>query len=75
MEHRHGLHYLCHVGGVVVHPGFLSTGSTVVAHDMWDLPGPGIESVSPALADGFFTTEPLGNQGSPLIPFKSEKIS
>ena len=25
-----------------------------------DLPRPGIESVSPALAGGFFTTEPLG---------------
>ena len=28
---------------------------------MWDLPGPGIEPVSPALADGFFTTELPGN--------------
>ena len=27
-------------------------------HSMWDLPGPEIEPVSPALADGFFTTEP-----------------
>ena len=25
---------------------------------MWDLPGPGIEPVSPALADRFFATEP-----------------
>ena len=25
---------------------------------MWDLPGFGVEPVSPALADGFFTTEP-----------------
>ena len=25
---------------------------------MWDLPGSGIEPVSPALAGGFFTTEP-----------------
>ena len=25
-----------------------------------DLPNPGIESTSPALADGFFTTEPPG---------------
>ena len=24
---------------------------------MWDLPGPGIEPMSPALAGGFFTTE------------------
>ena len=28
---------------------------------MWDLPGPGIEPVSPALAGVFFITEPPGN--------------
>ena len=27
---------------------------------MWDLPGPGLEPVSPALADGFVTTVPPG---------------
>ena len=27
---------------------------------MWDLPGLGVEPVSPALAGGFLTTEPLG---------------
>ena len=27
---------------------------------MWDLPGPGIEPVSPALAGGFLTTAPPG---------------
>ena len=27
---------------------------------MWDLPGPGIEPVSPALAGGFLTTVPPG---------------
>ena len=27
---------------------------------MWDLPGPGLEPVSPAWAGGFFTTEPPG---------------
>jgi len=27
---------------------------------VWDLPGPGIESTSPELAGGFFTTEPPG---------------
>ena len=27
---------------------------------MWDLPGPGIELVSPALAGGFLTIGPLG---------------
>ena len=30
---------------------------------MWDLPGSGIEPVSPALAGGFFATEPPGNPG------------
>ena len=27
---------------------------------MWDLPGPGLEPVSPALAGGFLTTESPG---------------
>ena len=27
---------------------------------MWDLPASGVEPVSPALAEGFFTTEPPG---------------
>ena len=33
---------------------------------MWDLPGPGVEPVSPALASGFLTTVPPGKslQGS-----------
>ena len=34
---------------------------------MWDLPGPGIEHVSPELADGFFTTEPPGKPPKPGI--------
>ena len=29
-------------------------------HGMWDLPRPGIKPMSPALAGGFFTTEPPG---------------
>ena len=29
---------------------------------MWDLPGPGFEPVSPALAGKFYTTEPLGKR-------------
>ena len=28
-----------------------------------DLPGPGIQSTCPALAGGFFTTEPCGKPG------------
>ena len=31
---------------------------TLLLHSMWDLSGPGIEPASPALAGGFFTTEP-----------------
>ena len=35
-------------------------------HGMWDLPRPGLEPVSPALAGGFLTTAP---PGSPDIPY------
>ena len=45
------------------------TGSVVTAHELsfstrgtWDLPGPGIESVRPALAGRFFATEPPNTQ-------------
>ena len=31
-----------------------------------DLPDPGIEPMSPALAGGFFTTEPPGDNNSPI---------
>ena len=33
---------------------------TLLPHVMWNLPRPGIEPVSPALAGRFLTTEPLG---------------
>ena len=33
---------------------------------MWDLPGPGLEPVSPALAGGFLTTVP---PGKPIMGF------
>ena len=33
-------------------------------HSMWDLPGPGFEPVSPALAGGFLTTAPPGKPQS-----------
>ena len=38
-------------------------------HGMWDLPGPGIEPVSPALAGRFFTHGPTGKQApaSPVL--------
>ena len=34
---------------------------------MWGLSGPGIEPVSPALAGGFFTTEPPGKLAVSLL--------
>ena len=34
---------------------------------MWDLPGPGIKLVSPALAGGFLTTGPPGESLSDLL--------
>ena len=37
---------------------------------MWDLPGPGIELVSPALADGFPATAPPGQPNGNLYLLK-----
>ena len=34
---------------------------------MWDLPRPRVERVSPALAGGFFITEPPGKPASPPL--------
>ena len=55
------------------HVGFSSCGTRALEHrlsscgarayllcGMWDLPGPGLEPVSPALAGGFLTTAPPG---------------
>ena len=55
------------------HKGFSSCGSWALKHrlsgwdaqdrllcSMWDLPGPGTESISPALQGGFLTTGPPG---------------
>ena len=39
---------------------------------MWDLPGPGLEPVSPALAGGFLTTAPPGK--SPQAYFKQKVL-
>ena len=41
-------------------------------HGMWDLPGSGIEPMSPALAGGFFTTEP---PGKPYISFTEAQLT
>ena len=41
------------------HTGFSSCGTQAqLLCGMWDLPGPGLEPVSPALAGGFLTTVP-----------------
>ena len=46
---------------VVVARGLSSCGTRAsLLHGTWDLPGPGIEPVSPALAGGFLTTAPPG---------------
>ena len=39
----------------------------LLLHSMWDLPGPGIEPVSPASAGGFLTTVPPGKSLYHLI--------
>ena len=39
----------------------------LLLHGMWDLPGPGIKPMSPALAGGFLTTAPRGK--SPIFSF------
>ena len=44
----------------VVTPWLQSTGSVIVVHSIWDLPGSEIEPVSLALTGRFFTTEPPG---------------
>jgi len=58
------------MGPVIAAPRVWSTGSIVVVHgpgcSMWDLPGLGVELVSPALAGRFCTTEP---PGKPLTSF------
>ena len=41
---------------------------------MWDLPGPGIEPVSPALAGGFLTTAPSGKSCNHQILISSALI-
>ena len=52
---------------VVVACGPSSCGSRAkLLRGMWDLPGPGLEPVSPALAGGFLTTTP---------PRKSESLA
>ena len=37
---------------------------------MWDLPGPGLEPVSPALAGGFLTTAPPGKPDPMILKYE-----
>ena len=48
-----------------------STGSGVVTHglSMWNLPGPGFKSVSPALAGRLLTTRPPGKFEPSVLKF------
>ena len=47
--------------------GFRSCGAQAqLPHSMWNLPGPGIEPVSPALAGRFLTTGPPGKSWFPF---------
>ena len=39
---------------------------------MWDLPGPGLEATSPALAGGFLTTAPPGKPGTDFYQTQHE---
>ena len=39
-----------------------------------NLPNPGIEPISPALAGGFFTTEPLGQKLAVVLKYVSSSI-
>ena len=41
---------------------------------MWDLPGPGIEPVSPALAGRFLTTAPPGKSQELLMWFSQGEM-
>ena len=62
----HGLQQLWHAGSVscgsqALEDRLSSCGARVqLLRSMWDLPGPGLEPMSPALAGGFSTTEPPG---------------
>ena len=42
---------------------------------MWDLPGPGLEPVSPALAGGFLTTAPPGKPPMVIFDWMSDIVN
>ena len=56
---------------VVVAHGLSSCGAWAqLLHGMWDLPGPGLKPVSPALAGGFLTTAPPGKPNRYIFNYK-----
>ena len=42
---------------------------------MWDLPGPGLKPVSPALAGGFLTTAPPGEPCPSPLTAKEQAVA
>ena len=65
-----GLQQLQHMGSLFVAPGLQSTSSMgQLFRGKRDLPRSGTEPMPPALAGGFFTTEP---PGKPLPPIQNE---
>ena len=72
VEHRlrvHGLEQVQHSGSALQLAGSGALAQQLrctglVARSTWDPPGPGIKSVSPALAAGFLSTEPPGSPQS-----------
>ena len=67
-EHRlqaRGLQQLQHTGSWAIECRLSSCGTRAqLLRGMWDLPGPGLKPVSPALAGGFLTTAPPGKPPS-----------
>ena len=41
---------------------------------MWDLRGPGMEPVSPALTGGFFTTGPSGKPTLMILDYSGSRL-
>ena len=59
------VHGLSSCGSQDLEDKFNSCGTQVqLLHSMWNLPGPGIKPISPALAGGFLPTVPPGESHS-----------
>ena len=79
---------LWHTGSVIVAHGLSSCGSRALEHrlsscgaraqllrSMWDLPGPGLKPMSPALAGGFLTTATPGKSLLFLYKYVMHKVN